>query len=242
MVRAQVKTDEQIDRERQGGARPDDERLRSSFDNVAGASLRSNSEVFLKLAREHLGQHNQNAASALMQREKAIEALVAPIRDALNKTEQQIQQHREGARRDVRQPEELDRIGGGRAAGAAERDTLAGQRAAPAGSARPVGRAHAAPACGARGHGRALRLRRAGARAHRRRRVAPGHGRAHARGPRSRGRREDAARCVSGSGRGDQRRSARHSAAPACRRPSPSACGSSAPRTTGTSSRRARTS
>jgi len=58
---------------------------------VAGASLRSNSEVFLKLAREHLGQHNQNAASVLMQREKAIETLVAPIREALNKTEQQIQ-------------------------------------------------------------------------------------------------------------------------------------------------------
>ena len=67
------------------------ERLRSSFDSVAGASMRSNNEVFLKLAREHLGTHNQNAAAALMQREKAIETLVAPIRDALNKTEQQMQ-------------------------------------------------------------------------------------------------------------------------------------------------------
>jgi DNA recombination protein RmuC len=91
VVRAQVKTDEQIDRERQAALDQTIERLRSSFDNVAGASLRSNSEVFLKLAREHLGQHNQNAAAVLMQREKAIEALVGPIREALDKTEQQIQ-------------------------------------------------------------------------------------------------------------------------------------------------------
>lgn len=91
VVRAQVKTDEQIDRERQAALDQTIERLRSSFDSVAGQSMRSNNEVFLKLAREHLGQHNQNAATALMQREKAIEQLVAPIRDALNKTEQQIQ-------------------------------------------------------------------------------------------------------------------------------------------------------
>ncbi|MGH8239800.1 MAG: DNA recombination protein RmuC, partial [Steroidobacteraceae bacterium] len=91
VVRAQVKTDEQIDVERQAALDQTIERLRSSFDSVAGASMRSNNEVFLKLAREHLGQHNQNAAGVLMQREKAIEALVAPIREALNKTEQQMQ-------------------------------------------------------------------------------------------------------------------------------------------------------
>ncbi|HJY37021.1 MAG TPA: DNA recombination protein RmuC, partial [Steroidobacteraceae bacterium] len=91
VVRAQVKTDERIDSEREEALNQAIERLRSTFDHVAGQSMRSNSEVFLKLAREHLGQHNQNAATALMQREKAIEALVAPIRDALNKTEQQIQ-------------------------------------------------------------------------------------------------------------------------------------------------------
>jgi DNA recombination protein RmuC len=91
VVRAQVKTDEQIDRERQAALEQTIERLRSTFDSVAGESLRGNSEVFLKLAREHLGQHNAQAAMALMQREKAIETLLAPIRDALNKTEQQMQ-------------------------------------------------------------------------------------------------------------------------------------------------------
>ena len=45
VVRAQVKTDEQIDRERQAALDQTIERLRSSFDNVAGASMRSNNEV-----------------------------------------------------------------------------------------------------------------------------------------------------------------------------------------------------
>lgn len=66
------------------------ERLQANFDSVAGASLRSNSEVFLKLAREHLGQHQQSALAALTQREKAIESMLTPIREALGKTEQQI--------------------------------------------------------------------------------------------------------------------------------------------------------
>lgn len=91
VIRAQVKTDEQIDRERQAALEHTIERLRSTFDTVAGASLRANGEVFLKLAREHLGQHNQSAAVALMQREKAIETMLTPIREALNKTEQQMQ-------------------------------------------------------------------------------------------------------------------------------------------------------
>jgi DNA recombination protein RmuC len=65
-------------------------KLTSNFDSVAGQSLRANSEVFLKLAREHLGAHNQAAAATLTEREKAIEAMVAPIREALAKTEQQI--------------------------------------------------------------------------------------------------------------------------------------------------------
>jgi DNA recombination protein RmuC len=90
VVRAQVKTDEQIERERQASLEHTIERLRSSFDTVAGASLRSNSEVFLKLAREHLGQHNQAALTVLKDREKAIDTMLAPIRDALGKTEQQI--------------------------------------------------------------------------------------------------------------------------------------------------------
>jgi DNA recombination protein RmuC len=91
VLRSQVKTEEQLERERQIAAERTMERLQSTFNDVAGASLKSNSEVFLKLAREHLGQHQQTAVAALAQREKAIETMLTPIREALGKTEQQLQ-------------------------------------------------------------------------------------------------------------------------------------------------------
>ena len=91
VLRSQVKTEEQLERERQVATERTMERLQSTFNDVAGASLKSNSEVFLKLAREHLGQHQQTAVAALAQREKAIETMLMPIREALGKTEQQLQ-------------------------------------------------------------------------------------------------------------------------------------------------------
>ena len=57
---------------------------------MANQSLRDNTENFLKLAREHLGQHQEKAKGDLQERQKAIETLVNPIREALQKTEQQI--------------------------------------------------------------------------------------------------------------------------------------------------------
>jgi DNA recombination protein RmuC len=90
VLKAQVKAEEQIERERQVSLERSMERLQSSFETVAGSSLRSNSEVFLRLAREHLGQHQQAAAATLTEREKAIESMLAPIRETLSKTEQQM--------------------------------------------------------------------------------------------------------------------------------------------------------
>jgi DNA recombination protein RmuC len=91
VLQAQVKTEEQLERERRDSLERATERIKSSFDSIAGESLRSNSELFLQLAREHLGQHQQSAAAALGEREKAIETMLAPIREALGKTEQQMQ-------------------------------------------------------------------------------------------------------------------------------------------------------
>ena len=91
VLKAQVRTEQELERERQESMDRAAERLKSAFDTVAGQSLRANGEVFLKLAREHLGQHQQTAAAALTEREKAIASLLAPIREALEKTGQQIQ-------------------------------------------------------------------------------------------------------------------------------------------------------
>jgi DNA recombination protein RmuC len=57
---------------------------------LSGEALRQNSQTFLQLAQESLKQFQVHAKSELDQKEKAVEHLVKPIRDALEKTEQQV--------------------------------------------------------------------------------------------------------------------------------------------------------
>ena len=83
LLEAGIKTQDQIEKERDEAQERAIEKIRASFDALAGASLRSNSEVFLQLAREHLGQHQQAASSVLAEREKAIESMLQPIKEAL---------------------------------------------------------------------------------------------------------------------------------------------------------------
>jgi DNA recombination protein RmuC len=65
-------------------------RLRASFGELAQTALRDNTDMFLKLARESFGREQAVAQGALQEREIALSALVSPIRQALEKTEQQI--------------------------------------------------------------------------------------------------------------------------------------------------------
>jgi DNA recombination protein RmuC len=67
------------------------EQLQAAFAELARDSLNSNSEVFLRLAGERLGRQHADAAQALQARESAIDNLVQPIREALAKSETQIQ-------------------------------------------------------------------------------------------------------------------------------------------------------
>lgn len=64
-------------------------RLRASFDSLAGETLRANSELFLRLAREALGRDQALAQSSLKERETAIAQLVEPLKAAIERTEQQ---------------------------------------------------------------------------------------------------------------------------------------------------------
>ncbi len=86
-----VKSEQQLEQAREQAMQLSLERAKVAFDQVADHSLRSNTELFLKLAREHLGQHQQQSAAVLTQREQAIDSMLAPIREALGKTEAQIQ-------------------------------------------------------------------------------------------------------------------------------------------------------
>lgn len=64
--------------------------LEKSFAALAAGALKSNNQAFLQLAQETLKQFHVQARSDLEQKEKAVEGLVRPIHEALQKTEQQI--------------------------------------------------------------------------------------------------------------------------------------------------------
>ncbi len=66
------------------------EQLADSFRALAADALKHNSGEFLRLAEENLKKFQIQAQGELEQREKAVENLVKPIREALDKTERQI--------------------------------------------------------------------------------------------------------------------------------------------------------
>ncbi len=68
------------------------DQLDRRFDDLAGRQLRENIENFLRLAKENLGTHQQNAQSTLKEREQAIEALVKPIQESLAKTSEALRE------------------------------------------------------------------------------------------------------------------------------------------------------
>ncbi|HWW30787.1 MAG TPA: DNA recombination protein RmuC [Steroidobacteraceae bacterium] len=91
VLRGRLKTEEALSAEREQALARTRDQLQAVFGELARDSLQSNSEVFLQLARERLARQQLDASQALKERESAIEALVRPIRDALAKTEAQIQ-------------------------------------------------------------------------------------------------------------------------------------------------------
>jgi DNA recombination protein RmuC len=90
VAEAELRNRDAIEAERQATIEQAESQLSASFAELARSSLNSNNEAFLALAREHLGRHQEKAAGDLRERQQAIETLVAPIKTALEKTEQQI--------------------------------------------------------------------------------------------------------------------------------------------------------
>ncbi|NNF96023.1 MAG: DNA recombination protein RmuC, partial [Halobacteria archaeon] len=58
------------------------EQLADTFSALSSQALKHNSEEFLKLAQENLKHFHTHASSELEKKEKAIEHLVGPIREA----------------------------------------------------------------------------------------------------------------------------------------------------------------
>jgi len=82
--------------EKQAALEQLDLQLKDTFNAMATEALNSNNEQFLRLAKESLGQFHIKAEGELEKREKAVENLVKPIRDALEKTEKQAERIESG--------------------------------------------------------------------------------------------------------------------------------------------------
>ena len=66
------------------------QQFESAFKSLAGDALKSNSSEFLKLAETNFKILHHKASGELEQREKAVEGMVKPIREALEKTDEHI--------------------------------------------------------------------------------------------------------------------------------------------------------
>ncbi len=89
-IETRVKTQEALERERDQAFAMANARLVQSFSELSSRSLRDNSASFLQLAEQHLNVHSEKAKRELGDREKAVENLVKPIRDALDASRLQI--------------------------------------------------------------------------------------------------------------------------------------------------------
>jgi DNA recombination protein RmuC len=74
------------------GASAERARLRDSFAALSAEALRRNNESFLQLAETKLGEFQQTAAVDLDARRKAVDALIRPIRDSLDRVDGKLQE------------------------------------------------------------------------------------------------------------------------------------------------------
>lgn len=90
-ARARLAADAERDAAQMALLERSERQLRSAFEELAGQTLRSNSEFFLQLARETLGREQSEMKSTLSEREAAIAQLLETIRTTLEKTERQVE-------------------------------------------------------------------------------------------------------------------------------------------------------
>jgi DNA recombination protein RmuC len=87
---AEIKNEEAHAAEREAALTGAQDSLAAAFGELAHESLAKNSATFLQLAGQKLEVHQEKAKAELGERQQAVETLIKPIRDALEKTTQQI--------------------------------------------------------------------------------------------------------------------------------------------------------
>ncbi|NND53835.1 MAG: DNA recombination protein RmuC [Gammaproteobacteria bacterium] len=87
---AQIRSDAERAAERDQALDATQQALKAVFGDLARESLEQNSENFLRLAGEKFANQQNQAKAELGAKEKAVEALVKPLQEALDKTHKQI--------------------------------------------------------------------------------------------------------------------------------------------------------
>ena len=85
-----LKNQEALQAEREAAFELANAKLTQAFTDISNQSLRANSDTFLKLAEQNLETRQAKVESDFEKREKAVEELVKPIRDALDASHKQI--------------------------------------------------------------------------------------------------------------------------------------------------------
>ncbi len=88
--RAAAASWQDAERERQQEQDQAEQRLREAFTALAGDALRRNNEAFAELAAAKLSTVKAGADGDLAQRQQAIEGMVAPLRESLDRVAQQL--------------------------------------------------------------------------------------------------------------------------------------------------------
>ncbi|MDH5301502.1 MAG: DNA recombination protein RmuC [Gammaproteobacteria bacterium] len=91
-LQAKLSNVEAVHAERLATVKQSHEQLSQQFQNLASQALARNNEQFLKLAEQNLKSFQVQSQGDLEKKEQAIENLVRPIREALEKTQQHIHQ------------------------------------------------------------------------------------------------------------------------------------------------------
>jgi DNA recombination protein RmuC len=89
-LRATLEAERAAATDRDEAQRRAEARLREAFDSLAGDALKRNNEAFAELAAAKLATAKASADGDLAQRQQAIEGLVAPLRESLERVQYQL--------------------------------------------------------------------------------------------------------------------------------------------------------
>ena len=90
LLKLQVKAQDALQMERNAAYEQANSRITEAFSDLANKSLKSNSETFLRMAEQNLGTQHEKAKREMSERERAVENLVKPIKETLERSHKQI--------------------------------------------------------------------------------------------------------------------------------------------------------